>query len=73
MTEATPLDDRGRFTVKPEFRKLLGRRVVQILTPDGILIRPLSGKLPRGRLPSAATASGEKEGLREAGRRSRRR
>lgn len=36
MTEASPLDDRGRFTVDPRYRKLLGKRVYQIPMPDGL-------------------------------------
>lgn len=36
MAEASPLDDRGRFTVEPKYRKLLGRKVYQIAMPDGL-------------------------------------
>lgn len=69
MTEATPLDDRGRVTIRREFREHLGDRVVQILTPHGILLRPVPDQLaPRKGLPDAWTASGEEEGLSEAGR-----
>lgn len=40
MTETSPLDDRGRFTVDPKWRKRLGRRIYQIWTPSGLLLVP---------------------------------
>lgn len=67
MTEATPLDDRGRLTVRPEYRRILGRRVVQIMTPHGLLLRPVRGALAKRRLPPALAASGEDAGLDEVG------
>lgn len=68
MSESAYLDDRGRLTIRREFRKLLGPRVVQILTPHGVLLRPVPDKLPdRGRLPEAMRATGGGEALGEAG------
>ena len=66
MGEATPVDDRGRFTIRPEFRKLLGLRVEQVLTPRGLLLRPI-GKLDFSRLPPARAASGEEAAMDEVG------
>ena len=59
MTEASPLDDRGRFTVEPRWRKMLGPRVVQIWTPHGLLLRPVRGKLAAGALPSSLQIEGD--------------
>lgn len=59
MSEATPLDDRGRFTVEPRYRKMLGRRVIQIWTPHGLLLRPVTGRIPAGSLPPALSISGD--------------
>ena len=59
MSEVSPLDERGRFTVDPKFRKFLGRRVIQVLTPDGILLVPVKGKLPRGTLPASLSIDGD--------------
>ena len=67
MTEVTPIDDRGRFTVRPEYRRALGRRVLQIMTPHGLLLRPVRGALARRRLPPALAATGEDAGLDEVG------
>lgn len=68
MAEASPLDDRGRITIKREFRKHLGDRVVQILTPHGVLLHPVPDHLEGEGLPDALTASGEETALEEAGR-----
>ena len=59
MSETSPLDDRGRFTVDPQFRKFLGKRVVQIWTPHGLLLRPVSGRLPKGTLPPSLEIEGD--------------
>ena len=59
MGEATPLDDRGRFTVDPRYRKMLGRRIIQIWTPHGLLLRPVSGRVPPGTLPPALSVNGD--------------
>jgi hypothetical protein len=70
VTEATPLDDRGRFTLKPEFRKHVGSRIVQVLTPDGILIMPVRRKLLPGTLPPSLSLDGDAlHAEEEAGRR----
>lgn len=69
MPESTPLDARGRVVIQREFRKRLGGRVVQILTPHGVLLRPVPDTLGgKRRLPDALSASGEDEALAEAGR-----
>ena len=39
-----------------------------ILTPEGVVLRPVPDTLPRRKGLSALTASGEEEALREAGR-----
>lgn len=41
MTRSTNLDTRGRLTIRPEFRRLLGGPVQQLETEEGILLRPL--------------------------------
>lgn len=69
MAETSPLDDRGRITIRREFRDRLGDRVVQILTPHGVLLRPVPSVLdPDEELPAALIASGEDQALEEAGR-----
>lgn len=69
MTGATNLDDRGRITIERSLRSYLGDRVVQVLTPHGVLLRPVPDLLPdRGRLPDALKASGEQAAAEEAGR-----
>ena len=69
MENTTRLDDRGRLTIRRPYRKILRDRVVQILTPHGVLLRPVPDTLPdRGRLPPALTTKGEDEAGREAGR-----
>lgn len=69
MAEASPLDDRGRITIQREFRRFLAGRVVQILTPHGVLLRPVPDSLPADRrLPSAVQASGEDAARDEADR-----
>ncbi|MHB1260736.1 MAG: hypothetical protein ACYC2H_03370 [Thermoplasmatota archaeon] len=66
MDHQTTLDDRGRITINPAFRKSLGRRIIQVLLPDGVLLRPAARRLTHPeRLPSAAGATGEDEALRE--------
>lgn len=66
---ATHLDPRGRVTIRAEYRKILGDRVVQILTPHGVLLRPVRDVLAkRTRLPPALRASGNEEAEREAAR-----
>ncbi|MBI4416787.1 MAG: hypothetical protein HY557_07380 [Euryarchaeota archaeon] len=68
MATATRLDRRGRLTIRREYRKILRDRVVQILTPHGVLLRPVPDTLPgRRKLPPALRASGEKEAEAEAG------
>ena len=65
----TRLDHRGRLTIRAEYRRMLGKRVVQILTPHGVLLRPVPDRLPdRRRLPPALRVSGEDDAEREAGR-----
>ena len=69
VSEASPLDDRGRITIRREYRDRLGERVVQILTPHGVLLRPVPDEIEgTGALPEALTASGEQDALEEAGR-----
>lgn len=69
VVDASPLDDRGRITIRREFRERLGDRVVQILTPHGVLLRPVDEELGGDReLPDALTATGEQDALDEAGR-----
>ncbi len=68
MKATTRLDKRGRLTIRRAYREILRDRVVQILTPHGVLLRPVPDTLPdRGRLPPALTEIGEKEAKREAG------
>lgn len=68
VTGTTNLDDRGRITIDRALRPHLGQRVVQVLTPHGVLLRPVPDTLPsKGRLPSALRASGEKAAAEEAG------
>jgi hypothetical protein len=59
MGETSPLDDRGRFTVDPKFRKFLGPRVIQILTPDGLLLVPAKRKLDGNALPPSLSVDGD--------------
>lgn len=69
MPETSPLDDRGRITIRREFRDRLGDRVVQILTPHGVLLRPVPDELDGDEeLPDALQASGDQAALDEAGR-----
>jgi DNA-binding transcriptional regulator/RsmH inhibitor MraZ len=69
MGNATRLDDRGRLTIRRAYRRILTGRVVQILTPHGVLLRPVPDILPdRGQLPPALTTNGEEEASHEAGR-----
>lgn len=46
------LDERGRVTVKSEFRKHLEGGYIQVLTPRGVLFH----KVPRGKLRTKAPA-----------------
>lgn len=66
MSEASPIDDRGRVTVRREFRAHLGERIVQVLTPHGVLFRPV-GRLDTSKLPPALQAGGEEGAFDEAG------
>ncbi len=69
VIDASPMDDRGRITIRREFRDRLGDRVVQILTPHGVLLRPVEEELGGDReLPNALTASGEQDASAEASR-----
>lgn len=69
MSAASNLDDRGRITIERALRPHLGERVVQVLTPHGVLLRPVSDRLPeKGRLPDALRASGDEAAADEAGR-----
>ena len=57
MAETDRLDDRGRITIRRGYRERLGEKVVQILTPHGVLLRPVAGELRyRGRLPKDLSA-----------------
>lgn len=56
MTAEASLDQRGRITIHREYRRIFRQRVVQILTPRGILLRPVPETLPnRGKLPPVLT------------------
>lgn len=69
MGEETSLDDRGRITIRREFREHLGERVVQILTPHGVLLSPVPDELEDAEaLPDAQSTSGEQEAMDEARR-----
>ena len=69
MSGVTSLDDRGRITIDRALRVRLGARVVQVLTPHGVLLRPVPDTLPdNGRLPDALGATGEDAAVAEAGR-----
>jgi hypothetical protein len=68
MSGASHLDDRGRITIERRLRPHLGRRVVQVLTPHGVLLRPVEDTLARGRVPEALAACGESAAAAEAGR-----
>lgn len=69
MSEASPMDDRGRVTIRRESRDRLRDRVVQVLTPHGVLLRPVPDELrPDEDLPEALEASGEGSAADEAGR-----
>lgn len=61
------MDDRGRVTIRREFRPRLGRRFVQILTPHGLLLRPVPDHLEGATGLDALRASGEDEAAAEAG------
>lgn len=45
------LDSRGRVTILPALRARLGKRFVQVLTPRGIVLLPLTGKIDWGNAP----------------------
>lgn len=69
MKTTARLDERGRLTILRAYPKILRDRIVQILTPHGVLLRPVPDTLPdRGRLPPALTEIGEEEAEGEAGR-----
>lgn len=62
------MDDRGRVTIRRAFRDRLGDRVVQVLTPHGVLLRPVPDELrPDEEPPDALTASGEEAASEDAG------
>lgn len=66
---STPIDERGRVTIRSDFRRFFRGRVVQIMTPHGLLFRPVPDTLPDGgKLPAALSASGEDAARREARR-----
>lgn len=66
MVEEIILDDRGRITIPQPYRRLFRQRVVAILTPHGILLRPVPDTLPdRGKLPPALEASGDEAAYEE--------
>ncbi len=68
MQGASHLDNRGRITIERPLRPHLGRRVIQVLTPHGVLLRPVGDTLAsKGLLPDALTASGEDAAAAEAG------
>lgn len=68
MSSVTQMDDRGRITIERRLRSHLGHRIVQVLTPHGVLLRPVKDTLPaKGRLPNALTAGGESAAAAEAG------
>ena len=69
MTSASAIDDRGRITIDRALRAHLGARVVQVLTPHGVLLRPVPDVLASKKtLPKALSASGEAAAADEAGR-----
>lgn len=68
MSDVSHLDERGRLTIRHEYRHILGERVIQILTPHGILLRPVPDTLAdRGKLPPALQARGDEAAEEEAG------
>jgi hypothetical protein len=68
MKGASHLDDRGRITIERPLRPHLGKRVVQVLTPHGVLLRPVQDTLsPKRKVPDALSASGEESAATEAG------
>lgn len=68
MHGASHLDNRGRITIERPLRPHLGKRVVQVLTPHGVLLRPVEDTIrSKGKLPDALSASGEQAAAAEAG------
>lgn len=66
MSAEAQLDDRGRITIHQAYRRLFRERVLQILTPHGVLLRPVPDTLlDRGRLPAALVAEGETQAMEE--------
>lgn len=64
MGELLTFDARGRITLPASLREGLGKRVVAIRTPHGIVLHPVPAHVAlKG---SAASASGEDEALGEA-------
>lgn len=60
------MDNQGRVTIRPEYRDRLGDRFVQILTPRGVLLRPIPDQLGQDDdSPDALSASGEQYALDE--------
>lgn len=45
MSPEGRLDDRGRVTISPAFRKRLGKKFAQILMPDGVHLVAIPEKL----------------------------
>ena len=53
VTEAVEhLDERGRVTVRKEYRRVLENGYVQVLTPNGVLFRRVSTKPLRTKAPA---------------------
>lgn len=46
------LDDRGRVTVKQQYRERLKDGYIQILTPDGVLFHAVSKKKLKAKAPA---------------------
>lgn len=56
------MDNRGRITIERPLRSHLGKRVVQVLTPHGVLLRPVPDTLaPKSKRLDALPASGEND------------
>lgn len=68
VEHGSTLDECGRVTIRREYRDRLGDRFVQVLTPRGVLLRPVPQLLPGKKGPSALEASGERAAADGAGR-----
>lgn len=53
------LDERGRVTVRAEFRAFLSGGYVQVLTPEGVLFRRLSRRALRTKAPALDSVEAE--------------